>query len=123
MVAKLAPTTFVFGALGIGIYILCVVIPYELYVSGAPAASLHPGPAPGYLSWGPLSLIAYWLTTDYSIAYAWVIACSLAAVWGRPPRIIHEKVRLLSVSTVIIFAIIAASYVRLVRDTLGSILE
>jgi hypothetical protein len=102
------------GVCGILIYIVCLVIPYRLY--------LVPGPPPGYLRFPPLDLFAY-LLVSYPAGWIWLALCAIMVVAGLPPSVKGERLVLFMRCVPLVAAIWAASYVRVLQDSLGSILE
>ncbi len=117
---KVSHAVFLYGALGIPLYFLCVVVPYEVYISGLDPSRHVPGPAPGYLASVPLDGIAYFLIQT---GLGWLLACSAAVTSCEPPWI-RRPIPILATRTgLVLLAVWGASYVRVVRDSLGSVLE
>lgn len=122
MIPAVSRGLFCLGLFGIALYIVCLVVPYELYVFRLSPDKMTPGPAPGYLALPPFGFIAYWLVS-YPEGWLWLMLCTTAVIYGKPPFV--ENPRFIGGLrwALVMGSIWAASYVRVMRDSLGSILE
>jgi hypothetical protein len=116
---RLKNTCFLVGLQGVLLYIVCLVIPFELYFRDRPV--ILPQEPPGYLKYEPVNSIAYFLSHAES-GCLWLILCALSIFHGEPSAT-NPRLRIILRSSGVLLLVWAASYIRSFPGNINSVLD
>jgi hypothetical protein len=117
--SRIQKSCFVVGFMGVVLYIVCLVIPYERYFRGGPA--VLPQEAPGYLRYEPIGFVAYFLSYAEN-GCLWMTICAISIFHGEPP-IVSPRLRVIFRFAAVLLLVWAASYIRSFQDNITSVLD